>query len=92
MHECTGYGGAHLQFQHLGGQSWRITYFFSEASLVYKASSRIARAVIQRNPVSKKKKKVHELNPSFEVITVVTAGSAWAVTCVSAKHFPATCP
>jgi hypothetical protein len=38
----------------LGGRGRRISEF--EASLVYKVSSRIARA-IQRNPVSKKKKK-----------------------------------
>jgi hypothetical protein len=38
----------------LGGRGRRISEF--EASLVYIVSSRIARA-IQRNPVSKKKKK-----------------------------------
>jgi hypothetical protein len=38
----------------LGGRGRRISEF--EASLVYRVSSRIARA-IQRNPVSKKKKK-----------------------------------
>jgi hypothetical protein len=38
----------------LGGRGRQISEF--EASLVYKVSSRIARA-IQRNPVSKKKKK-----------------------------------
>jgi hypothetical protein len=37
----------------LGGRGRRISEF--EASLVYKVSSRIARA-IERNPVSKKKK------------------------------------
>jgi hypothetical protein len=37
----------------LGGRGRRISEF--EASLVYKVSSRTARA-IQRNPVSKKKK------------------------------------
>jgi hypothetical protein len=40
--------------QHLGGRGRQITEF--EASLVYRVSSRTARA-IQRNPVSKKKKK-----------------------------------
>jgi hypothetical protein len=43
--------------EHLGGRSTRISEF--EASLVYKVSSRRAKA-IQRNPVSKKKKKVKE--------------------------------
>jgi hypothetical protein len=38
----------------LGGRGRRISEF--EASLVYKVSSRIARAT-QRNPVSKKRKK-----------------------------------
>jgi hypothetical protein len=41
----------------LGGRGRRISEF--EASLVYKVSSRTARA-IQRNPVSKKKKKKKE--------------------------------
>ncbi|EDL20906.1 mCG144694, partial [Mus musculus] len=40
--------------QHLGGRGRRISEF--EASLVYKVSSRTARA-IQRNPVSKRQKK-----------------------------------
>ena len=40
--------------QHLGGRGRRISEF--KASLVYKVSSRIARA-IQRNPVSEKKTK-----------------------------------
>jgi hypothetical protein len=39
---------------HLGGRGRRISEF--EASLVYRVSSRTARAT-QRNPVSKKKKK-----------------------------------
>jgi hypothetical protein len=39
--------------QHLGGRGRRISEF--EGSLVYKVSSRTARAT-QRNPVSKKKK------------------------------------
>jgi hypothetical protein len=43
-------GGARLNSQHLGGRGRRISEF--EASLVYKVSSRTARA-IQRNPVSK---------------------------------------
>ena len=40
--------------QHLGGRGRRISEF--EASLVYRVSSRIARAT-QRNPVSKNQKK-----------------------------------
>jgi hypothetical protein len=46
-----GGGGAHLSSQHLGGRGRQISEF--EASLVYRVSSRIARA-IQKNPVSKK--------------------------------------
>jgi hypothetical protein len=41
-------------FQHSGGRGRRISEF--EASLVYKVSSRTARA-IQKNPVSKNKNK-----------------------------------
>ena len=48
-----GGGGAHLYSQHLGGRGRRISEF--EASLVYRVSSRTARA-IQRNRVSKKTK------------------------------------
>jgi hypothetical protein len=43
----------------LGGRGRQISEF--EASLVYKVSSRTARA-IQRNPVSEKKKKKSEFN------------------------------
>jgi hypothetical protein len=50
----AGRGGTRLQSQHSGGRGKRISEF--EASLVYKVSSRTARAT-QRNPVSKKKKK-----------------------------------
>jgi hypothetical protein len=49
-----GSGGARLSFQHLGGRGKRISEF--KASLVYRESSRTARA-IQRNPVSKNQKK-----------------------------------
>jgi hypothetical protein len=42
-----------LESQHLGGRGRRISEF--EASLVYRVSSRTARAA-QRNPVSKKTK------------------------------------
>jgi hypothetical protein len=48
-----GSGGACLKSQHSGGRGRWISEF--EASLVYKVSSRTARA-IQRNPVSKNKK------------------------------------
>jgi hypothetical protein len=50
----AGRGGARLQSQHSGGRGRWISEF--KASLVYKVRSRTARA-IQRNPVSKKKKK-----------------------------------
>jgi hypothetical protein len=49
----AGRGGARLYSQHLGSRGRWISEF--EASLVYKVSSRTARA-IQRNPVSKNKK------------------------------------
>ena len=45
----------------MGGRSRRISEF--EASLVYKVSSRTARA-IQRNPVSKSQKKKKKKNDS----------------------------
>jgi hypothetical protein len=51
----AGCGGACLQSQHSGDRGRRISEF--EASLVYKVSSRTARA-IQRNPVSKKPNKI----------------------------------
>jgi hypothetical protein len=43
-----------VKFQHLGGKGRQISEF--EASLVYRVSSRTARAT-QRNPVSKNKNK-----------------------------------
>jgi hypothetical protein len=46
-----GGGDTHLKSQHLGGRGRQISEF--EASLVYKVSSRTARAT-QRNPVSNK--------------------------------------
>ena len=49
-----GRGDARLYSQHLGGRGRRISEF--EASLVYRVSSRIARA-IQRNPVTKNQKR-----------------------------------
>jgi hypothetical protein len=49
----VGHGGARLLYQHLGGRGRQISEF--EASLVYKVSSRTARAT-QRNPVLKKQK------------------------------------
>jgi hypothetical protein len=54
LKECEGLGsaGTRLKSQHLGGRGRRISEF--EASLVYKVSSRTARAT-QRNPVSKNK-------------------------------------
>jgi hypothetical protein len=54
--ECgsPGSGGARLYSQHLGGRGRLISEF--EASLVYRVSSRTARAT-QRNPVSKNQNK-----------------------------------
>jgi hypothetical protein len=49
----AGHGGTRLYSQHLGGRGRQISGF--EASLVYKVSSKTARAT-QRNPVSKKPK------------------------------------
>jgi hypothetical protein len=49
-----GGGGTRLESQHLGGRGRPISEF--KASLVYKVSSRTARAT-QRNPVLKKTKK-----------------------------------
>jgi hypothetical protein len=49
-----GSGVARLSSQHLGGRGRWISEF--EASLVYRVSSRAARA-IQRNPVEKNKKR-----------------------------------
>jgi hypothetical protein len=46
--------GAHLSSQHSGGRGRQISEF--EASLVFKVSSRTARAT-QRNPVSKNQTK-----------------------------------
>jgi hypothetical protein len=53
----AGSGGACLQSQHSGRRGKRISEF--EASLVYKVSSRTARAA-QRNPVSKNKKQTNK--------------------------------
>jgi hypothetical protein len=47
-------GGKHLQSQHSGSRGRWSSEF--KASLVYRVSSRTARAT-QRNPVSKKKRK-----------------------------------
>ena len=57
--------GARLWSQHLGGRGRQISEF--KASLVYKVSSRTARA-IQRNPVSKNQKpKPKQNKKKFEV-------------------------
>jgi hypothetical protein len=48
-------GGAHLSFQYSGGRGRWISEF--EASLIYRVSSRTAKAT-WRNPVSKRKKRV----------------------------------
>ena len=52
-----GGGGTGLESQHLGGRGRQISQF--EASLVYRVSSRTARAT-QRNPISKKTKRKKE--------------------------------
>jgi hypothetical protein len=52
----------------LGGRGRQISEF--EASLVYKVSSRTARAT-QRNPVSKKKKREREENTNRTDFTVL---------------------
>jgi hypothetical protein len=51
-------GGTHLSSQHSGGRGRQISEF--QAILVYKVSSRIAKAT-QRNPVSKNKQTKTEL-------------------------------
>ena len=51
---ALGVSGVHLLSQHSGGRGRQISEF--EASLVYRVSSRTARAT-QRNPVSKNKNK-----------------------------------
>jgi hypothetical protein len=59
----------------LGGRGRQISEF--EASLVYRVSSRTARTA-QRNPVSKKKKKIGELSLKQEKETwkaILTAAS-----------------
>jgi hypothetical protein len=53
----VGRGGTGLYSQYLGGRGRQISEF--EASLVYKVSSRTARA-IQRNPVSKTNKQTNK--------------------------------
>jgi hypothetical protein len=62
--ERAGRGGAHLYSQYLGGRGRRISEF--EASLVYRASSRIARTT-QRNPVSKNQKKKKKLEKCVHI-------------------------
>jgi hypothetical protein len=62
---------AHLYSQHLGDRGGWISEF--EASLVYRVSSRTARAT-QRNPVSKKNqktKKTKNKNKTKKIIYIV---------------------
>jgi hypothetical protein len=56
----------------LGGRDRWISEF--EASLVYKVSSRTARAT-QRNPVSKKKKKNQQQQQQQKVYYIIREGS-----------------
>jgi hypothetical protein len=53
----AGHGGALISSQYSGGRGRQISEF--EVSLVYRVSSRIARA-IQRNPVLKNKNKTKQ--------------------------------
>jgi hypothetical protein len=65
--------------QHSGGRGRRISEF--EASLVYRVSSRTARA-IQRNPVSKRKKKKKELKGAWIGTTAAMAIPSYQLDCV----------
>jgi hypothetical protein len=58
-------GGTRLESQHSGGRGRWIFEF--EASLVYKVSSRTARAT-QRNPVSKNQKKKKKKKPKKKLV------------------------
>jgi hypothetical protein len=58
----------------LGGRGRQISEF--EASLVYKVSSRTARA-IQRNPVSEKKKKKKKNSQSHYFMNLCADGKAY---------------
>jgi hypothetical protein len=71
----AGHGGARLYSQHSGGRGRWISEF--EASLVYKVSSRTARAT-QRNPVSENKTKQKQKNyfKSFSFLMEISAGGA----------------
>jgi hypothetical protein len=60
--ENFGPSGACFQSQHLGGRGRWISEF--KASLVYRVSSRTARAT-QRNPVSKNQKKKKKRQKTF---------------------------
>jgi hypothetical protein len=69
--EQAGHGGTRLWSQHSGGRGRQISEF--EASLVYKVSSRTARAIL-RNPVSKnkqtnKQKQKQQQKKRFRTIT-----------------------
>jgi hypothetical protein len=55
----AGRGGARLESQQLGGRGRQISEF--EASLVYKVSSRTARAT-QKNPISKQQQQQQKTN------------------------------
>jgi hypothetical protein len=75
-------GGARLQSQHSRGRGRQISEF--EASMVYKVSSRTARA-IQRNPVSKnktKKKKKEKEKEKKEMIFSSFSKEMLCVTCL----------
>jgi hypothetical protein len=81
----AGCDGARLQSQHLGGRGRQIPEF--EASLVYRVSSRTARAT-QRNPVSKKQTNKQTQQGHTYLIKAMPSNStsSWA------KHIHATTP
>jgi hypothetical protein len=63
-----GSGGTCLSSQHLGGRGRQISEF--KVSLVYRVSSRTARA-IQRNPVSKNKQNKNKTKQNKKIYIVI---------------------
>jgi hypothetical protein len=62
----SGSGGTYLSSHHLGGRGRRVSEF--KATLVYKVSSRTAKAT-QRKPVSKKKTKKNKKQKTKKTTT-----------------------
>ena len=78
-----------LKIGFVGGRGRRIPEF--EASLVYKVSSRAARAT-QRNPASKKQKKKKKIGflMDFNITSLYGCNSRFDSTCIShisMRHF-----